>query len=108
MAIDYNGKTYNEDWVPIDVMGNALGPKDVAANAAWAAETGGQNPYTNQAGASPLDKSGLVPGNEAGSRLPRVSGGGPRRPSLTNPMADTLGFNSDGEFEKLMRELGLM
>ena len=84
MAKNYGGKTYNEDWVPIDAMGNALGDKDWAANAAYAAETNTQNPYTNEAGASEYDKSGLIPGNEPGSTLPKVQLG-PRRVSAPLP-----------------------
>lgn len=74
MAINYGGKTYNQDWRPINGSGEVLGDKDWAANAAWAAETGGENPYTNAPGASEYDKSGLIPGNEPGSTLPRVTG----------------------------------
>lgn len=84
MAKNYGGKTYNEDWVPIDAMGNALGDKDWAANAAYAAETNTQNPYTNEAGSSPYDKSGLIPGNEPGSTLPKVQVG-TRRVSAPPP-----------------------
>ena len=32
MAKGWKGQTYNEDWVPIDAMGNALGEKDWQAN----------------------------------------------------------------------------
>lgn len=73
MAIDYGGKTYNMDWQEIDAMGNPIGgiKKDVRANANWAADTGGQNPYTNAPGSSDYDNSGLTPGNEAGSTLPK-------------------------------------
>lgn len=71
MAIDYGGKTYDNDWFEIDAMGRRLtGQKDWAANASYAADTGTQNPYTNQAGSSEYDASGLIPGNEPGSTLP--------------------------------------
>lgn len=69
--IEYGGKRYDTDWYEIDPMGNRLsGEKDWAANADWAGNTGGQNPYTNAPGSSDYDKSGLIPGNEKGSTLP--------------------------------------
>lgn len=72
---DWGGKSYNENWEEIDAMGNTIGGgKDWGANASYAAATNTQNPFTNQAGSSPWDKSGLIPGNEPGSTLPRVSG----------------------------------
>ena len=71
MAIDFQGKTYDNDWFPIDAMGNRLGDKDWAANADYASKTGTQNPYTNQAGSSPWDTSGMIPGNEPGSTMPK-------------------------------------
>lgn len=77
----WNGVSYNEDWVPVDAWGVAQGPKDWAANAAYAAANNTQNPYTNEAGASPYDKSGLIPGNESGSTLPRVEGTASRTPA---------------------------
>lgn len=97
MAKDWNGQTYNEDWVPIDAMGNPLGGKDWSANASWAASTGGQNPYTNQAGSSPWDKSGLTPGNEPGSTLAPVGG---------SSSTGTQGL-SGPVWDKLMSELNL-
>jgi hypothetical protein len=75
MAKEWGGKTYNENWEEIDAMGNVLGGKDWSANASYAAANNTQNPYTNQAGASPWDKSGLTPGNEPGSTLPPVQAG---------------------------------
>jgi len=73
----WDGKSYDNDWWEIDAMGNRLSDtKDWGANAAYAAANNTQNPYTNQAGASPWDSSGLIPGNEPGSTLPRVGGGG--------------------------------
>lgn len=76
---EWGGQRYNEDWFPIGDWGEILGPKDWAANAAWAASTGGQNPYTNQPGSSPFDTSGLTPGNEAGSVLkPQPQAGTPK------------------------------
>lgn len=72
MAIVFEGKTYDQDWHEIDAMGRRLtGQKDWAANADYASKTGTQNPYTNQAGSSPHDASGLIPGNEPGSTLPK-------------------------------------
>src|SRR4030095_960971 len=76
MAKDWGGKTYDEDWNEIDAMGNRIGGgKDWAANAGYAAATNTQNPYTNQAGASQWDKTGLVPSNQPGSTLAPVTGG---------------------------------
>lgn len=76
MAKNWGGKSYDEDWNEIDAMGNHIGSgKDWAANAGYAAANGTQNPYTNQAGSSPWDKSGLIPGNEPGSTLGKVGAG---------------------------------
>ncbi len=35
MAKDWKGVTYNEDWIPINAMGEAQGPKDYTADAEW-------------------------------------------------------------------------
>lgn len=84
----WGGQRYNEDWHPIGDYGEILGEKDWAANAAWAASTGGQNPYTNQPGSSPYDSSGLIPGNEPGSSLPPVPQAQPKGSvSNTSPAA---------------------
>ena len=77
MPIVFEGKTYDQDWHEIDAMGRRIGPgKDWRANADWAGKTGGQNPYTNEAGSSPHDATGFIPGNEPGSTLPKGPAGG--------------------------------
>ena len=68
----WEGKSYDEDWFEVDGSGNRISDsKDWAANAAYAGATGTQNPYTNEAGSSIYDASGLIPGNEPGSTLPK-------------------------------------
>lgn len=76
MAKVFEGRTFDEDWHEINAMGERIGDgKDWEANAGYAARNNTQNPYTNQAGASPWDSSGLTPGNEPGSTLAPVGGG---------------------------------
>lgn len=74
MGYTWNGIGYDTDWHR-ELPGGGVDPeKDWQANAEYAAANNTQNPYTNEAGASPFDKSGLTPGNESGSTLPPVAG----------------------------------
>lgn len=91
MANQWGGKSYDNDWFEVDGMGNRVsGEKDWAANAAWASENQTQNPYTNQPGSSPYDKSGTTPGNEPGSTLPPVAGGGGPVPPAPDPLTQNV------------------
>lgn len=81
MGYTWNGRTYSMDWHPYNDDGTISPDKDWQANAEYAAANNTQNPYTNEAGASPYDKSGLVPGNEPGSTLPRVAGTASQTPA---------------------------
>lgn len=108
MAKVWEGKTYDEDWHEIDAMGNRLGDggKDWAANAGYAAATGTQNPYTNQAGSSQWDKSGLIPGNEPGSTLAPVSGSTSVATASSGPTSDWQGLN-DAVMGGVKKDIGL-
>jgi hypothetical protein len=98
----WEGRSFDEDWHEIDAMGNRIGDgKDWAANAGYAAANNTQNPYTNQAGSSPWDKSGLIPGNEPGSTLAPVTGGGG-----TGSGGATAGLDK-AVMDKLMSEIAL-
>jgi len=57
MAKQWNDQTYNEDWVPIDAMGNATGEKD------WAASNANTPaPVSNQAPAATTSQAPYAPG----------------------------------------------
>ena len=109
MAKVWEGKTYDEDWHEIDAMGNRIGDgKDWGANAAYAGATGTQNPYTNKAGSSPWDKSGLIPGNEPGSTLAPVVGTGASDTNTIQGAPSTLTPGFGGQVQgKLLSELNL-
>lgn len=74
MGKTWKGVSYDEDWHEELPGGGVSADKDWQANAEYAAANNTQNPYTNEAGASPFDQSGMVPGNESGSTLPPVAG----------------------------------
>jgi|GEM_PF-4763809 len=92
MAKDWQGRTFNEDWEPIDAMGNKTGEKDWDANRSWNEQN---NPAdVNNFSQDILDRTGGWKG-APGTGVIGMNPGGPRASAAPASVAPSTSFAWD-------------